>query len=134
MKDFNFNFLEKEVGTQYNDMCGLAAIDGHDGLIDNLRKLCKDKGFDLGDYNIVGVSLYDGETIGVYNVSVTVLLTKKGEHPNSEGQQKVYKKTFHMPYEELGKYIKRLNVAVVQPGLENAIANPEFEDLEDLYD
>ena len=112
-------------------MCGLAAIDGHDGLIYNLKELCKDKGFDLGDYNIVGVSLNDGETIGVYNVSVTVLLTKKGEHPNSEGQQKVYKKTFHMPYKELGTYIKRLNVAVVQPGLENAIPNPVFEDLND---
>lgn len=133
MKDFNFNFLEKEVGTQYNDMCGLAAIDGHDGLVKYLRKLCEDKGFDLRDYNIIGVSLYDSEKIGE-NFSVTVLLTKKGEHPNSEGQQTVYKKTFHMPYEESGKYIKRLNIAVVQPGLENAIPNPEFEDLEDLDD
>ena len=134
MKDFNFNFLEKEVGTQYNDMCGLAAIDEHDSLSFNLKKLCEDKGFDLGDYNIVGVSLYDGETIGEHDVSVSVLLTKKGERPNSEGKQKVYKKDFRMPYKELGAYIKRLNIAVVQPGLENAIPNPEFEDLEDLDD
>jgi hypothetical protein len=131
MKYFNLNFLEKEVGTQYNDMCGLAAIDGHDSLIFNLNELCENKGFDLGDYNIVGMSLYDGETIGVYDVSVSVLLTKKGELPNSEGQQKVYKKDFRMPYNELGTYIKRLNIAVVQPGLENAIPNPVFEDLDD---
>lgn len=44
MKDFNFNFLEKEVGTQYNDMCGLAAIDGHDSLSFNLKNYAKTKG------------------------------------------------------------------------------------------
>lgn len=124
MKDFNLNFLRNVVSTKYNDMCGLAAIDGHESLIFNLETLCKNEGFDLEDYNIVGLSLSDGETIGVYDVSVVVLLTKKEEHPNSEGQQKVYRKYFRMPYNVLGSYIKRLNIAVVQPGMEDAISNP----------
>ena len=85
----------------------------------------------MEDYNIVGLSFSDGETIGVYDVSVVVLLTKKEEHPNSEGQQKVYRKYFRMPYNVLGSYIKRLNIAVVQPGMEDAISNPVFVDLED---
>jgi hypothetical protein len=131
MKDFNLNFLRNVVSTKYNDMCGLAAIDGHESLIFNLETLCKNEGFDLEDYNIVGLSLSDGETIGVYDVSVVVLLTKKEEHPNSEGQQKVYRKYFRMPYNVLGSYIKRLNIAVVQPGMEDAISNPVFVDLED---
>ena len=29
MKDFNFSLLKNEIGTQYNDMKGIAAIDGH---------------------------------------------------------------------------------------------------------
>ena len=131
MKDFNLNFLRNVVSTKYNDMCGLAAIDGHESLIFNLETLCKNEGFDLEDYNIVGLSLSDGETIGIYDVSVVVLLTKKEEHPNSEGQQKVYRKYFRMPYNVLGSYIKRLNIAVVQPGMEDAISNPVFVDLED---
>ena len=131
MKDFNLDFLRNVVSTQYNDMCGLVAIDGHETLIFNLGTLCKDEGFDLEDYKIVGLSLSDGETIGIYDVSVVVLLTKKEEHPNSEGQQNVYRKYFRMPYKNLGSYIKRLNIAVVHPGMDDAISNPIFVDLED---
>ena len=63
MKDFNFDFLQKEVGTKYNDMVGLAALDGHLSTVE-LQDLCKQQGVDLDKYDLVGLEFLDGETIG----------------------------------------------------------------------
>ena len=60
MKDFNLDFLQKEVGTKYNDMVGLAALDGHSSTVE-LQDLCKQQGVDLDKYDLVGLEFLDGE-------------------------------------------------------------------------
>jgi hypothetical protein len=132
MKNFNLDFLKDEVEVQYDEMVGLAAVDGHDGLIFNLKKLCEKEGFNLDGYGIVGFSFFDGEPIGQHELSVSILLIKKDEKPNGEGQQNIYKKHFSMSYQELGEYIKRLHVAVASKNMaQKMISNPIFRDLEE---
>lgn len=41
-KSFNYEILKKEIDTQYNNMCGIAAIDGHD--FSYLHQLCTGTG------------------------------------------------------------------------------------------
>ena len=93
MKDFNFDFFKNEVGTKYNDMNGLVAMDGHLG-VSELHQLCEKNGVDLNVYDLIGLTFYDGETIGRYNVSITALLIKKGEEITEEGETNIYKKVF----------------------------------------
>ena len=126
MKDFNFDFLQKEVGTKYNDMVGLAALDGHSSTVE-LQDLCK-QGVDLDKYDLVGLEFLDGETIGRYPISVIALLTKKEEELDAE-TTKIYKKRFYITYSDLGKYIKRLNFAVAYKDIAARIINPEFVDM-----
>ena len=127
MKDFNLDFLQKEVGTKYNDMVGLAALDGHSSAVE-LQDLCKQQGVDLDKYDLVGLEFLDGETIGRYPISVIALLTKKEEELDAE-TTKIYKKRFYITYSDLGKYIKRLNFAVAYKDIAARIINPEFVDM-----
>lgn len=85
MKDFNFDFFKNEVGTKYNDMNGLVAMDGHLG-ISELHHLCKKNGVDLNEYNLIGLTFYDGETIGRYKVSIAALLIKKEKRLQKQGR------------------------------------------------
>ena len=127
MKDFNLDFLQKEVGTKYNDMVGLAALDGHSSTVE-LQDLCKQQGVDLDKYDLVGLEFLDGETIGRYPISVIALLTKKEEELDAE-TTKIYKKRFYITYSDLGKYIKRLNFAVAYKDIAARIINPGFVDM-----
>ena len=127
MKDFNLDFLQKEVGTKYNDMVGLAALDGHSSTVE-LQDLCKQQGVDLDKYDLVGLEFLDGETIGRYPISVIALLTKKEEELDAE-TTKIYKKRFYITYSDLGKYIKRLNFAVAYKDIAARIINPKFVDM-----
>ena len=127
MKDFNLDFLQKEVGTKYNDMVGLAALDGHLSTVE-LQDLCKQQGVDLDKYDLVGLEFLDGETIGRYPISVIALFTKKEEELDAE-TTKIYKKRFYITYSDLGKYIKRLNFAVDYKDIAARIINPEFVDM-----
>ena len=128
MKDFNLDFLQKEVGTKYNDMVGFAALDGHLSTVE-LQDLCKQQGVDLDKYDLVGLEFLDGETIGRYPISVIALLTKKEEEELDAETTKIYKKRFYITYSDLGKYIKRLNFAVAYKDIAARIINPEFVDM-----
>ena len=129
MKDFNVDFFAHEVGTQYNDMGGLAMIDNH-GDTRDVALLCRDNGVDLENYDLVGITFFDGETIGRYDVSITALLTKKEEQTDESGRYHIYRKTFRLPYQQLGDYIKRLSFGVAYRNVSRRFPNPVFEELD----
>lgn len=129
MKDFNFDFFKNEVSTKYNDMNGLVAMDGHLG-ISELYHLCEKSGVDLDEYDLIGLTFYDGETIGRYKISIAALLIKKGEEITEAGETNIYKKVFYMDYKDLGKYIKRLNFGVALKNAVATITKPHFVELD----
>lgn len=121
MKDFNLSLLKNEIGTQYNDMKGIAAIDGH--LNDFLWRMCEDNGIDLHGWFLLGLEFLDGETIGEYPLTVSAYLVERASDHESYEQVaerlrsiekvEIHKKSFDIAYQNLGKYIKRLNVGVL---------------------
>lgn len=121
MEQFNYDLLKEVVNTQYNDMKGIAAIDGHEA--EYLWKMCEDQGVDFNEWFLVGLGFSDGETIGRYPLYVCAYLVKKSskneeynEMANRLDNMKevdIYKKYFHISYEDLGKYIKRLRLGVM---------------------
>lgn len=120
-KRFNTSLLEGEVSTQYTDMKGLAAIDGHE--MTYLYQLCRDKGINMDEWYLLGLEIYDSEPIGGHDLTVTVMLIEKASKDESYDdlakriQQQPYipvtKKSFTMPYQELGRYVKRLSIGMV---------------------
>lgn len=135
VKNFNFRILDKEIRTQYNDMRGIAAIDGHEPQ--DLVRMCKDNGIDFEKYFLVGLEFYDGETIGRHPLIVSAYLVERENGDETydaiakrlAGMTKVaiHKKSFRMEYEELGHYIKRLSFGVLS-SISEYILDAEFED------
>ena len=135
VRSFNFDILQEEIKTQYNDMRGIAAIDGHEPTY--LHQLCTDNGIDLDNYFLVGLGFYDGETIGCYPLVVHAYLIEKeegDEEPNGLVNRltktpkiTIKKKSFSITYEELGRYIKRLNIGVLS-SISEYIQDAEFVD------
>lgn len=135
VRSYNFNILQKEIGTQYNDMRGIAAIDGHEP--NYLHQLCTDNGIDLDNYYLVGLEIYDGETIGRYPLVVHAYLIEKEEGddvPNGfvkrladTPKTTIKKKSFSITYEDLGHYIKRLSIGVLS-SISEYIQDAEFVD------
>ena len=58
MKKINYNLFEDLIGTQYTDMKGYAAIDGH--FSNSLWELCEDNGLDTEKWLLVGLGFSDG--------------------------------------------------------------------------
>jgi hypothetical protein len=135
MKQFNYDLLKEKIGTQYNDMKGIAAIDGHH--YDYLWRMCEDFGIELQNWFLVGIELSDWETIGQLPLTVTAYLVEKLPNEDQyeqvaqrlEAQPKVeiHKKSFNISYQDLGKYIKRLNIGVLGE-IANHIKDAEFID------
>ena len=121
MQDFNFSLLKNEIGTQYNDMKGIAAIDGH--MNDFLWRMCEDNGIDLHGWFLLGLEFSDGETIGEYPLTVSAYLVERAsdhepyeqvaERLGNTEKVEIHKKSFDITYQDLGKYIKRLNIGVL---------------------
>ena len=118
MKNFNLNQLERAISTQYTDFKGIAAIDTHDGS--GLADLAKDYGIDTDKYFVYGASCYDLEPIGKRELSVTLLLIDKYTYGRSfdeisqyQGIVQIEPRRIQVPYSDLGKYIKRVNIGVV---------------------
>lgn len=134
-------FLKERASTQQNDYTGFVAIDGHRGAV--LLQICKDKEVN-GKYFPIGFGLYDadnqeGETLlddRTILLNLYVVDTEKEQIENSfdavaayiRSNNKVAKITtirISLTYNELGKYFKRLGMAVIQKGFENIISDFE---------
>lgn len=118
MKSFNLNQMERAISTQYTDFKGIAAIDTHDGA--GLADLAKDYGIDTDRYFVYGASCYDSEPIGKRELSVNLLLIDGNTYGRSfdeisryQGTVEIETRQIQVPYSDLGKYIKRVNIGVV---------------------
>lgn len=120
----NIDILKDLVSTQYNDMRGLVAIDGHMG--DELFQLCENNGIDMNMYFLLGFGLseFTSNGIGQHNeVSCSVLLLEKDKYGYNFDEISrnignldtvdVIKKSFTMEYSDLGNYIKRFDLMTV---------------------
>lgn len=122
MRDkFNYETIEGEVTVQYNDMKGLAALDGHG--IDSLYNMCRDNGINMDDYYLLGVGFYDSGTEGIFmfdSVSIHVLLIDKNEYASDtyddlaqklsqEAEVHAIRKSFRVKLGDLHKYFKRFD-------------------------
>lgn len=114
-----FDLLNDHISTQYNDMTGLAAIDGHEPTY--LWSMCSDHGVDLENNHLIGIEVYDSEPVGE-TLSVTAYTVSKNPQETYEDvaarlrEQEIVdvrKQKFDMPYNELTRYIKRINIGVL---------------------
>jgi hypothetical protein len=118
MKQFDLTGLNKAISTQYNDYKGLVAIDTHDGS--GLFDLAKDFGIDTKKWFVYGASCYDSEPIGKHELSISMLLIDKDIYGSSfddiskrNDTIPLVERRISVPYSDLGKYIKRVNIGVV---------------------
>lgn len=118
MKQFDLTGLDQAISTQYNDYKGIVAIDTHDGS--GLFDLTKDFGIDTEKWFVYGASCYDSEPIGKRELSVSLLLIDKAIYGSSFDDISKYNDTIPLverrisvPYSDLGKYFKRVNIGVV---------------------
>lgn len=118
MKQFNLTGLDQAISTQYTDYKGIAAIDTHDGS--GLFDLAKDFGIDTEKWFVYGASCYDSEPIGKRELSIILLLIDRDTYGSSfddiskyNGTIPLVEKRISVPYSDLGKYIKRVNIGLV---------------------
>lgn len=120
MKNFDFAIIDKEVSAQYNDYKGLIALDTHDGC--GLFSMCKDFGIDTDKYFVYGATCYDSEPIGNNSdgLRIKFLLIEKKIYGDTYDKISKYSQTIQLteqsisvPYNQLGKYLKRISIGVV---------------------
>lgn len=122
MEDINFELIAEHVSTKYGDLTGVIQIDGHDN-ISSIYELCKDAGVDTSEKFIIGFGLDDssiagvGESASAYcriiyvdeNIYGNTFDEIQKRITNDGGNLKAAKISFTVPYQVLGKYIKRLD-------------------------
>lgn len=134
-KDFNLDFLNEKIGTQYTDMKGIVAIDGHN--FSDLWELCTDHGVDLENWFLVGLECYDFEPLGGQDLYAMAYVIKKEDleighdaiasRLQNTGEAEIHIKRFTVPYNQLAKYIKRLHIGLVSE-LSSSMRNVTFID------
>lgn len=120
----NLEILKSIVGTNYNDMFGLIAIDSHSGT--DLFTLCEDHGINMEKYFLLGFGLSEFTLSGIgeeNSVYCYVLLLDRSKYGRSydEIQQAIsglenvdiIKKSFEIKYTDLKKYIKRFDFMTI---------------------
>lgn len=120
-KQFNFDFLQNEVSTQYNDYKGLSAIDEHgDGR--GLYQLLQENDINPKDYLIYAVTMFDFEAVGTHGLTLKFYLIERATYGNSFDKVSEYNGTINLTEKEvsikhadLQKYIKRISIGVVSP-------------------
>lgn len=135
MKDFNLDFLNERISTQYTDMKGIVAIDGHN--FSDLWKLCADNGVDLENWFLVGLECYDFEPLGGRDLHAMAYVIKSEDLETGHdaiasrlqdtGKAEIHVKHFTVPYNQMAKYIKRLHIGLVSE-LSSSIRNVTFID------
>lgn len=134
-KKFNLDILNDRISTQYTDMKGLVAIDGHN--FSDLWKLCTDNGVDLDNWFLVGLECYDFDPLGKRVLHAMAYVIKKenleighdaiANRLQNTGEAEIHIKHFAVPYSQLAKYIKRLHIGLVSD-VSNSIRNVTFID------
>lgn len=120
-KQFNFDFLQHKVSTQYNDYKGLSAIDEHgDGR--GFYQLLQENGINTDDYLIYAVTMFDFEVVGTHGLSLKFYLIDRATYGNSfdtvsghTGTINLIEKNISIPHADLQKYVKRISIGVVSP-------------------
>lgn len=114
----NLNILKGLVNCKYNDLEGLISIDKSDSF----STLCEEYGINRDEFFMLGFGLSEFSLNGIGKsgkVSCYVLLLETQKYGHSFEDIKkniqdvesvdVIKKSFKIPYSELGRYIKRFN-------------------------
>jgi hypothetical protein len=120
-KHFNLKNLEHQVDCQYTDMKGIIAIDFHEN-VESLYVLLKKKDIPMDDKLIIGIGLY---TEPYYcrpqaNLEVYYLDAKDKGFDQIQAEYKETKESpkkleVEIPFIDLFKIIKRLDVKLVTP-------------------
>ena len=137
-KKFNLDFLNERISTQYNDMKGIVAIDGHN--FSDLWKLCTDHGVDLKKYFLVGLEFSDFEPLGKRDLRAMAYVLKQEDletghdaiasRLKNTDEAEIHIKHFTVSYSLFTKYIKRLHIGLVSE-LSSSIRNVTFIDDDD---
>lgn len=119
MAKVNFEAIKEHVSIQYGDLSGVIQMDLVNGMI-AIDKICDYFDYDITKKFIVGCSLGDSSLNGIdINSKVTFTIyfvdIKKYGDTFDEIEPKLIKdqsinvstKSFHIPYEQMSKYIKR---------------------------
>ncbi|MDY5632267.1 MAG: hypothetical protein SPF56_07260 [Bacteroidaceae bacterium] len=132
-KNFNLDILNNRISTQYNDMKGIVAIDGHN--FSDLWKLCTDNGVDLNDWFLVGLECYDFEPLGRQDIHAMAYVIRKEEletehdalasRLENTNDAEIHIKRFTVPYSQLAGYIKRIHIGLVSD-LSSKMGNVTF--------
>lgn len=132
-KNFNLDILNNRISTQYNDMKGIVAIDGHN--FSDLWKLCTDNGVDLNDWFLVGLECYDFEPLGRQDIHAMAYVIRKEEletehdalasRLENTNDAEIHIKRFTVPYSQLARYIKRIHIGLVSD-LSSKMGNVTF--------
>jgi hypothetical protein len=135
MKDFNIDILKERISTQYTDMKGIIAIDGHN--YSDLWKLCTDNGVDLANWFLVGLECCDFEPFGRHDLHAMAYVIKSEDlekrhdaiasRLQDTGKAEIHIKHFTVPYSQMAKYIKRLHIGLVSE-ISSSIRNVTFID------
>lgn len=135
MKDFNIDILKERISTQYTDMKGIIAIDGHN--YSDLWNLCTDNGVDLANWFLVGLECYDFEPFGRHDLHAMAYVIKSEDlekrhdaiasRLQDTGKAEIHIKHFTVPYSQMSKYIKRLHIGLVSE-ISSSIRNVTFID------
>ena len=123
IQEKNLRVLDGEVSVQYNDLCGLIALDGHNNVRE-LFNLCREQGIDMERYFLIGFGFHDTFDCHLTQDKATcsVLLVDKNEYGTTAdeimnstctGIINVLKKRFTIPYVSLGHYIKRIDFMTI---------------------
>mgnify|MGYP000003164348 CR=1 FL=1 len=134
-KKFNLDFLNERISTQYTDMKGIVAIDGHN--FSDLWKICTDNGVDLEKWFLVGLEFYDFEPLGKRDLHAMAYVIKNEDLEKSHDEianrlqnksdTEIHIKRFTIPYNQMAKYIKRIQIGLVSE-LSSSIKNVTFID------
>lgn len=144
-KAFNLSIIENEVNTQYTDMKGISAIDGHE--YSYLIDMCKEHGIDMDKYYLLGLEFSGADLIGERNEEysdetyVYAILLSNEDYPACSFEELaallnqlpcVHAKKIGFPikYSDISKYIKRFQCLVVSDMSSN-IQSLEIEDIQE---
>lgn len=122
------DFLDEHVGTQYEDYNGLVSIDCHGGgLGQDIFGMCRDFGIDTKLKFPIAIKFSEFTTQGIGGngtMSITIYTVDKEEYGesfdeiqnkirNDNGTVRVDPNDIYVPYDQLGKYIKRFDIMAV---------------------
>ena len=140
--NYNLDFIESLVSTQYGDYGGYVQIDGHSGS--DLFKLCEDHGIDMDKYFLIGFGCGEttingiGQRDSVYCRALVLETSKYGNNFDeiqkflaiNDGKAKAKQFHFSVKSKDFTKYIKRFDFMVATK-LTQHISKLDIQDVTD---